>query len=40
MNLEMIISVPVKIDKITFIADLCVLKVDHIQLIIGCDLIN
>ena len=30
MNLETIISVPVKIDKITFIADLYVLKVDHI----------
>ena len=28
MNLEMIISVPVNIDKITFIADLYVLKVD------------
>ena len=31
MNLETIISVPVKIDKITFIADLYVLKVDHIS---------
>ena len=40
MNLETIISVPVKIDKITFIADLYVLKVDHISMIIGCDLIK
>ena len=35
MNLETIISVLV---KITFIADLYVLKVDHISMIIGCDL--
>ena len=40
MNLETIISVPVKIDKITFIADLYVLKVDHISMIIGCDLLK
>ena len=40
INLEMIIFVPVKIDKITFIADLYVLKVDHISMIIGCDLLN
>ena len=33
-------SVPVKIDKITFIADLYVLKVDHISMIIGCDLLK
>ena len=38
MNLETIISVPVKIDKITFIVDLYVLKIDHISMIIGCDL--
>ena len=39
MNLETIISVPVKIDKITFVADLYVLKVDHIFIIIiRCDL--
>ena len=40
MNLETIIYVPVKIDKITFIADLYVLRVDHIQIIIGCDLLK
>ena len=40
MNLETIISVPVKIDKITFIADLYVLKVDNISMIIGCDLLK
>ena len=40
MNLETIISVPVKIVKITFIADLYVLKVDHISMIIGCDLLK
>ena len=37
MKLETIISVPVKIDKITFITDLYVLKVHHI---IGCDLLK
>ena len=37
MNLDTIICVPVKIDKITFIADLYVLKVDHISMSIGCD---
>ena len=31
---------PVTIDKITFIADLYVLKVDHISMIIGCDLLK
>ena len=30
----------VNIDKITFIADLYVLKVDHISMIIGCDLLK
>ena len=30
MNLETIIYVPVKIDQITCIADIYVLKVDHI----------
>ena len=40
MNLETIISVPVKIDKIAFIDYLYVLNVDHIQMIIGCDLLN
>ena len=40
MNLETIISVPVKIDKITFITDLYVSKVDHISMIIGCDLLK
>ena len=40
MNLETIISVPVKIDVIPFIAHLCVLKVDHIQMIIGCNLLK
>ena len=39
-NLEAIIYVPVKIDKITFIAHLYVLKVDHISMIIGCDLLK
>ena len=37
MNFETIISVPV---KITFIADLYVLKVDHISMIIVCDLLK
>ena len=37
MNLETVIYVPV---KITFIADLYVLKVDHIQMIIGCDFLK
>ena len=40
MNLETIIYVSVKIDKIIFISDLYVLKVNHIQLIIGCDLLK
>ena len=40
MNLETIISVQVKIGKITFIADLYVLKVDDVQMIIGCDLLK
>ena len=40
MNLETISYVLVKIDKITFIADLYVLKVDHISMIIGCDLLK
>ena len=40
MNLETITPVPVKIDKIAFIADLYVLNVDHIQMIIGYDLLN
>ena len=40
MNLEKIISVPVKTDKITFIADLYVLKVDHILMIKGSDLLK
>ena len=40
MNLETIIYVPVKIVKITCIADLYVLKVDYIQMIIGCDLLK
>ena len=31
INLKTIISVPVKIEKITFITDLYVLKVDHMQ---------
>ena len=39
-NLETIISVSVNIDKITFIFDLYVLKVDHILKIIGCDLLK
>ena len=40
MNSETIIYVQVKIDKITFIADLYVLKLYHIQMIIGCDLLK
>ena len=39
MNLNTIIYVPVKIEKITFIAELYGLKVDHIPMIIGCDLL-
>ena len=40
MNLKTIISVPVKIDKIIFIAELYVLKVGHIPMIIGCNLLK
>ena len=40
MKLDTIISVPVKIDKIKFIADLYVLKINHISMIIGCDLLK
>ena len=40
MNLKIIISVPEKIEKITFIAELYGLKVDHIPMIIGCDLLK
>ena len=40
LNLETIVSVPVKIDKITFIADLYILKVDYIQMIIGYDVLK
>ena len=40
MNLETIIPVPVKIYNITFTADLYVIKVNHIQMIIGCDLLK
>ena len=37
INLELYNKIKCQIDKITFIADLYVLKVDHIAMIIGCD---
>ena len=40
INLETIVSVLMKIDKVTFIADLYVLKVQHYSMIIGCDLLK
>ena len=40
INLETVVSVPMKIDKVTFIADLYVLKVQHYNMIIGCDLLK
>ena len=40
MNLKTNISVPVKIEKITFIAELYALKLDHIPLIIECNLLK
>ena len=40
INLDTIVSVPVKIGKVTFIADLYVLKVEHYKMIIGCDLLK
>ena len=39
-HLDTIVSVPVKIGNVTFIADLYMLKVDHYQMIIGCDLLK
>ena len=40
INLDTIVSVPVKIGKVTFIADLYVLKIEHYTMIIGCDLLK
>ena len=40
INLDTIVSVPMKIGKVTFIADLYVLKVQHYSMIIWCDLLK
>ena len=39
IDLDTIVSVPVEISKVTFL-DLYVLKVEHIQMMIGCDLLR
>ena len=40
INSDTIVFVPVKIGKVTFIADLYVLKAEHIKMIIECDLLK
>ena len=40
INLDTIVSVPVKIGKVTFMAELYVLEAKHIPMIIGCDLLK
>ena len=40
INLDTIVSVFMKIGKVTFIANLYVLKVHHYNMIMGCDLLK
>ena len=40
INLDTIVYVPMKIGKVTFSADLYVLKVQHYNMIIGCNLLK
>ena len=40
VNLDKTVVVPVKLDKVTFMANLYVLDTNHIDMIIGCDLLN
>ena len=40
VNLDKTVVAPVKLDKVTFMANLYVLDTNHIDMIIGCDLLN